>query len=264
MRKKEKERNNIVEKIKEKRAIVIIVVAALLLIGAMAWFFGGTERDIVTTDDHRVCGEDFTDQRDNNTYSTIKIGDLCWMQENLAYLPEVHEMRDESREEPRYYVYGYDGTNENDAKEEDNYRTYGVLYNFSAAKEVCPEGWRLATDDDFKDLESSIGMKEGSVNHNGWRGEEEGSKLSGREELWDDGELKNSEAFGDLEFNVLPGGMVVSGHFGELGRQGYFWASKDDNDNLWRRYFHYDLTKINRNVVTNKEMGFSVRCVKEE
>lgn len=82
----------------------------------------------------------FTDPRDGYTYLITTIGTQIWMAENLKYLPNVNQMSDISQAEAKYYVYGYDGTDINNAKATDNYQTYGVLYNFEAAKSVCPTG----------------------------------------------------------------------------------------------------------------------------
>ncbi|MFA7050321.1 MAG: prepilin-type N-terminal cleavage/methylation domain-containing protein, partial [Patescibacteria group bacterium] len=35
------------------------------------------------------CGDDFTDERDDNIYPTVQIGDQCWFAKNLAYLPGI-------------------------------------------------------------------------------------------------------------------------------------------------------------------------------
>ena len=67
---------------------------------------------------------------------------------------------DMSRIEPCYYVYGYEGTNVEEAKATKNYKTYGVLYNWNAAFYACPEGWHLPSDAEWAQLVDFIGGEE--------------------------------------------------------------------------------------------------------
>src|SRR5574344_844768 len=115
----------------------------------------------------------FTDDRDNKVYKWVKIGDQVWMAENLAYLPSVNMVADGSEDAAGsyYYVYGYDGTNVAEAKATDNYATYGVLYNWTAAMNgeassttnpsgiqgVCPAGWHLPSDAEWTELTDYLG-----------------------------------------------------------------------------------------------------------
>jgi uncharacterized protein (TIGR02145 family) len=99
----------------------------------------------------------FTDSRDGKTYKTVKIGDQWWMAENLAWLPAVNPVNDNSSTEKYYYVSGYNGTDVSAAKATQNYTTYGVLYNWPAAMNgaagsdanpssvqgACPAGWHI-------------------------------------------------------------------------------------------------------------------------
>lgn len=78
------------------------------------------------------------------------------MAENLAYLPSVVGPATDSETEPYYYVYGYDGTDVEEAKATENYQTYGVLYNWSAALTACPEGWHLPSDAEWTQLENYL------------------------------------------------------------------------------------------------------------
>lgn len=109
----------------------------------------------------------FIDSRDNKVYSTVQMGTQIWMAENLAYLPSVNPGADGSElageeNKLKFYVYGYDGTNVNEAKSLETYQQTGVLYNWWAAlngdaflpheermkvpsgvQGICPDGWHL-------------------------------------------------------------------------------------------------------------------------
>lgn len=109
----------------------------------------------------------FTDSRDNKTYKAVKIGTQLWMGENLAYLPAVMKPSDYSKEEARYYVYGYDGEDVAAAKASTYYESLGVLYNWIAAggsmdskndaipsgiQGPCPDGWHVPSEAEWEIL----------------------------------------------------------------------------------------------------------------
>lgn len=206
----------------------------------------------------------FTDSRDENTYKTICLGDHIWMAENLAYLPSVSSSLEGSFTDPYYYVYGYDDFSTSEAKATDNYNTYGVIYNWPAAIEVCPAGWHLPSDEEWKDLEIALGMTRIQVDNQGARGSNEGSKLAGKADLWSDGYLEYDTEFGTSGFTALPGGLRNhSGTFYYMGYLGYFWSGTDiDASSAWIRSLGYSHSKVERRNY-NKEYGLTVRCVKD-
>ena len=104
----------------------------------------------------------FTDNRDGNVYSFVTIGDQVWMSENLKYLPSVVDRATYSNTDPYYYVYGYNGTDVPAAKATDNYKTYGVLYNWPAAIDACPSGWHLPSDAEWTQLTNYLGGEGGA------------------------------------------------------------------------------------------------------
>ena len=217
--------------------------------------------------DPRDGNEAFTDPRDGNVYKIITIGDQVWMAENLAYLPSVNMVADGSVDAAGsyYYVYGYDGTNVADAKATDNYATYGVLYNWTAAMDgeassttnpsgiqgVCPAGWHLPSDAEWTELTDYLG----------------GTSVAG-------GKLKetgtthwaspNTGATNETGFTALPGGYrYFSGSFLDFGYSGYWWSATEyDASDAWDRAMLYNYGDVG-SYYDNKEVGFSVRCVRD-
>jgi len=209
----------------------------------------------------------FTDDRDGNSYKAVKIGNQIWMAENLRYLPSVAGPGTESLITPCYYVYNYDGTDVNAARATSNYKTYGVLYNWPAAmagsasssanpsgvKGVCPTGWHLPSDAEWTELTNYLG----GLNVAGGKLKETGTTH------W---AAPNTGATNETGFTALPGGTRSdNGTFLNLNYFGRFWSatqSESNNTVAWMRQLYYD----DDNVAIfgySKELGFSVRCVKD-
>ena len=84
----------------------------------------------------------FTDPRDGRVYKTVKIGDQVWMAENLNY----GEMTTDDELVPgKKWCYDNDEANSEDG--------YGGLYTWEVAKQSCPPGWHLPTDEEWKKFE---------------------------------------------------------------------------------------------------------------
>jgi uncharacterized protein (TIGR02145 family) len=198
-------------------------------------------------------GSTFTDPRDGKVYQTVVIGNQEWMAENLAYLPSVNMVADGSEDALGYYyyVYGYDGTNVAEAKATDNYATYGVLYNWTAAMNACPDGWHLPSDAEWTELTDYLGgesvaggkLKETGTTH--WAS-------------------PNTGATNETGFTALPGGFRYnSGAFDNIGSNGYWWSATEGNaTNAWNRDMFYLGSDVG-SYSSNKDVGFSVRCLRD-
>ncbi len=207
----------------------------------------------------------FTDSRDGSVYQTVTIGKQVWMAENLKYLPSVVGSATGSGTTPYYYVYGYEGTNVEDAQSTANYAVFGVLYNWPAAmagsiagrsnpsggQGVCPTGWHLPNDAEWTELFDYLGgipfaggkLKEIGTNH--W--------IS-----------PNAAATNETGFTALPGGRrVSSGAFESVGENGYWWGDTDVSIIFAKYWIMYNSNSSVFRMQSNKAMGLSVRCVKD-
>ena len=213
-----------------------------------------------------LAGENptYTDPRDGKVYKTIKIGDQIWMAENLAYLPSVSPTYATSFTYPYYFVNGYSGTDTAEAKATDNYKTYGVLYNWPAAKVACPEGWHLPADAEWTQLENYLmdnGYEFGGTgndiakslaattnwNYSGYQGTP-GNDMSSN----------NSSGF-----SGLPGGYLNSiRDFYRPGGNGSWWsATEHDIHSAWTQRLFNSYSGV-KHYYDLKSNGLSVRCIR--
>jgi len=199
----------------------------------------------------------FIDYRDNQTYATITIGSQVWMAENLKYLPQVNPPSEISESIPYYYVYSYKGNNIEEAKNTENFKKYGVLYNYEAAVLSSPEGWHIPTDEEWKTLESFLGMSESELNELGSRGTNQGNKLKSDYD-WDD----NGAGSNSSKFCALPGGHVSSNSFYHIKIYGFWWSTSLDSYRYpW--YRHLNPSDYVLRMYCSKDRAFSIRCIKD-
>jgi uncharacterized protein (TIGR02145 family) len=210
-----------------------------------------------------TSGETVTDI-DGNVYQTVQIGNQIWMAENLKVthyrngdpIPNVTDSW--AGLTTGAYSYYFNDSN--------NSEIYGMLYNWYAvddSRKLAPEGWHVATDEEIMELEMYLGMDESVANSVGWRGTNEGSKLAGGYDLWNNGNLIDDSEFGNSGFNLLPGGYRGSDWYYYLGYHGTFWSSIEvTSSSAWSRRVRYERKDVQR-FDYGKSFGFSVRCVKD-
>ena len=152
-----------------------------------------------------------------------------------------------------------------------NGEIYGALYTWAAAMNgqetsdsipsqvqgVCPDGWHLPSDAEWKQLEMHLGMSQEEVDDVGSRGTDEGSKLKEAGTLhW----LSPNTGTNESGFTALPGGQrEVVNH--NVGSSAYFWTATEKSDSYaWRRQLLNTSSSISR-FDNRKNTGYSVRCV---
>ncbi len=205
------------------------------------------------------------------TYAYTTIGTQTWMSENLAYLPSVSSFKVGSNENPFYYVYGYDGSDADSAKATENYKKYGVLYNWKAATTACPLGWHLPGHDEmniFTDYLTNYGYGRGGY---GTRIAKSMASTTGWELSIYPGTVGNDPASNNQSgFNAIPGGQCYSLPVGvstNIGKGAIFWSA---TENLRDPIYGFSLVLFySRDNATpypnaDKKNGFSVRCLKDK
>ena len=137
---------------------------------------------------------------------------------------------------------------------------YGYLYTYNVVQDAIPEGWRLPTDADWKNLETALGMLPEDLDIlDEWRGNGQGDVLKE----------------GGCGFDIVYGGSRMYGNFGGYGRTPYvdkgswecFWTSStlmqnDSTEVVITRAFSVFNNGILRGT-SNKTAAYHVRCVKD-
>lgn len=219
---------------------------------------------------------------DGNEYSTVKIGRQEWMSENLKTTkyndgsPIVRETGTQAWKDLYTNHIGGRCEYNNDTANSD---IYGYLYNRLAVEtdaygrthsaELTPNGWRIPTLNDYKELERYLGMSitDSELTGGGLeRGTNEASKLAGRADLWSDDDLDSNSNFGTSGFNALPGGYRywLNGLFYSIGTDAYFWTTTGYGSiENHRRQLQHDHTDLHAGS-GGRANGHSVRCIRDD
>lgn len=208
------------------------------------------------------CGDSLS--YEGHSYSTVQIGTQCWMGENLNVGIMINGSSDQT-DNSTIEKYCY-----ND--EPDSCNIYGGLYQWDEMMQyltnegvqgICPEGWHIPTDGEWKILEgnadSQYGVGSSEWDLLGCRGMDVGSNLKSVD-LWQ----LNGNGIDVFGFNAIPGGsVVVPNTWGSLGHYGYYWSSSESlSDRSWNRTVGYGWDESYRTYYY-KSGGYAVRCVKD-
>jgi len=176
----------------------------------------------------------FADQRDGQTYETVRIGDQIWMAQNLGF---------------RY------GSSTCYEHKPDNCQIYGALYTWEESIEVCPDGWHLPSKDEWGILIEHLGEAEA------------GQKLKASPDdaiPWD--------GTNETGFTALSAGAGNGEGFHRMGDWALFWSSSESpKERAWFTqldgYWYQAPPKYTNLYLGSyylKTNQFSVRCIKDQ
>lgn len=212
--------------------------------------------------------------RDGNTYNTVKVGNQCWMKQNLRTTKYADgtsiEQGSSASSNIAYWYY----PNNNPS----NKPTYGLLYNWKAVirnysssnnnpsgvQGVCPTGWHVPSYAEWDQLENYVSNQNQYLCNN--TGTNIAKALAGTMS-WSSSD--NTCAVGNsitsnnaTGFSALPAGSYAGTYFG-FGEHAFFWSSTQYS--ISSKYFRY--VNYARSYVTNDHdanyRGGSVRCLKD-
>jgi len=201
---------------------------------------------------------DYEDQ----VYNTLQVYSQCWLKENLNVGILINPGQQQTN----------NGTIEKYCLEdsEDSCSKYGGLYQWDEAMQytlqqgaqgICPDGWHVPDDEDWKLLEGAVdshfGIGDPEWDNISYRGYDAGANLKSTSGWYANG--NGTDPFG---FSGLPCGYsYFYGYFWKTGREANWWTSTEINDYAWNRLISYNYTEIHR-INFDKVYGFNVRCLR--
>lgn len=193
---------------------------------------------------------------EGNTYLTVKIGEQIWLAENLRST----KFQDGSKIKTAFIP----------GDDEQNLLKYGRLYDWhdvTDERNICPIGWRVASDDDWKELERTIGMSEADLHKKGWRGDNDIAIMI--KESQPDTLFKkfDQSQVNKYKFFASPAGVKLSRWYITQGMYTEFWTSSDVSvKDAYNRTLAYSCWNPHkgeiRRTIISKNYMFSVRCIK--
>jgi uncharacterized protein (TIGR02145 family) len=211
-----------------------------------------------------VCGDLLVDPRDGKSYETVSIGNQCWMAENLNVGEEIVSTNAQTF---NGLIEKYCYLNESTYCE-----SHGGLYQWAEMMQlpdsckthecasivaaehqgICPPGWHVPTDQEFKDLEVALGMSSAEADMlNCWRGAPVGEMMM----------QGGSSGFEGL----LSGRCASNGSFSLINSYEYpYTADEYGATYAYRRCLRSGDNSVGRWNTFPKTYAMSVRCVKND
>ena len=235
-------------------------------------------RDENTTDGQPCPGTPTVTDIDGNVYNTVKVGEQCWMKENLrttryADGTEIYQGVNSSSSIGYWYYPNNDATNK---------FTYGLLYNWSAVMNgaspsyaipsgvqgICPIGWHVPSNAEWTNLTDYVRSQSQyrCDNTNSYIAKALSSKLGWVICTTYNCAVGNNPSSNNITgFSVLPAGFY-SETFNGIGYSTYFWSSTEASEEKvkGRCIFNVDALVYSGSIADiNKSHGFSVRCLRD-
>lgn len=209
------------------KKIIISLMSVIFAVAFSACDDDNNLPDVVPSDQGTVT------DGEGNTYAWVRIGNLLWTTSNADNGPLMDDYRYFDNNEYK------DAFSKSRKKwlQQEYHPVYGNLMTWDDAMESAPEGWRVPTDQDWQELERTLGMENAAAT--GWRGE---NGVGFRMQDKDSGCRLGLQLGGFM--TVVPSGfswITITLDF--TGEYGAYWTSSLDDSALdhktaWYRKVH--------------------------
>ena len=215
-----------------------------------------------------TCGEYLLDTRDYQSYTTIQLGNQCWMSENLNVGEVIANTANQS-DNSIIEKYCYENS-------ESYCDIYGGLYQWDETvqyeyeevniKGICPDGWHVPSDAEWTSFSGIINSNP-NYRCEGLNNAIAKAISSSNYWIYDSRTCvsgNNTSTNNTSGFNSLPAGYTNPG-YAHLNDTADFWSSSinaGDNNLAWDRLIYlasYELVRTTH----SRLFGFSVRCLKD-
>ncbi len=201
------------------------------------------------------CGHlDYVNDQLGNRYNIKEMADgRCWMIQNMRRtdINHRHAGNGAAVDNDATNKHLHDGVQTNDVNHGAQY-IWSVAMGGSAsekARGLCPPGWYVPTDLEWRQLEMAYGMTSSQANVDGsWRGYNQGTRL---------------KSGGNSGFNATLSGYDATSNVNTVG---YYWTSTRHTSSTsyaFYRYFHKSNTTVYRYRLSVGTYA-SLRCIKNE
>ena len=198
---------------------------------------------------------EFTDERDKKVYKTVQIGSQTWMAENLNFTYNEGTAQSYLGRIGKGLLYRWSAAMDSAGVFDNAGKGCGRGKTCSASgriRGVCPKGWHLPSDDEWRELFTAVGGKDSA-----------GTKLKSRSG-WKDYSGASENGTDEYGFSVLPAGLrEESGVYSGAGSHAGFWTSTEYNSVSAYYWIFYGDTSTASLGANGKGVWFSVRCLKD-
>lgn len=216
-----------------------------------------TSQDVTTIDTTwntsltglRLSTDSFLDTRDGRSYGYVTLNGLDWFSQNLAWQGRGIPFKASKATAP----------------------LFGSFYTWQEAMDdggVCPEGWRVPTEDDWISLSAALNGGTPVDFYGNWPGLGEKASVDARlndERMWP--YSPDNVHSNDVGWNALPMGYTFAtaegGNFSGVNAYGCWWSATEKNaEQAFYRYIYRDSGDFPMSYTLKNDLRASVRCVR--
>jgi uncharacterized protein (TIGR02145 family) len=218
-----------------------------------------------------ACDNESTFNYHGVDYNLVDINGFCWFKENLRTTKFTNGASIQEVNYPNQFVSldepaCYDLSEVNEG--------YGYLYNQYVIRDirnVCPNGWHVSTDNDWFNLENTIGMSQDDIYDDGTNSTR--GLFLGRSIKSTENDTPEWDGNNNTGLSLVPSGEINSGMYSQIDSnldrpyECMIWTSDEyfniSGDYICRMIFSNNAGDVILRMSRDDNTAMAVRCVKD-